>query len=339
MTSFSKVIEINLIISFLFICVNVANCFALEGGEAAAKIFLETYAKEQVKHRLSEYLNENPEALGSTDPRIGSKSVEFLGKLLTVYNLMTAKTEKEKAVSAFYFIYTPDPTTAVIIMCAQIIDTMISLSHNRELLKTYEESMQLNRETTNIYSMVNSVEVNRQAHMLGKIEELLINFSKIKDNFLKSKIFSYVTSGFDGELPTDEELSFELQEFSLLIKYTNELRVQKIFFDKVLGSEIKYRASEAFGFNLDKAIDEYLRVGDKLIELDSLIIQVSIRIKNDRRLSNFLEKAAVDRKNIRSYYFCVNEMNNYFRGRRSSETQSLEVDIYEQCKQFKYSEL
>lgn len=103
------------------------SAFCSKATDAAAGRAVETFVKEQMKKELADFVNANPQVVFSTDAQIGTKGLTFVSKALAVYGFLNPKSDRERAWSATYFVVSPEPMTAALLIAAQLADTVLSL--------------------------------------------------------------------------------------------------------------------------------------------------------------------------------------------------------------------
>lgn len=188
---------------------------ALYSGEietAVGKEMLTEYTKEQLKFRLAEHINKNPHLVFSTNPKIGTESLRFVGQSLALYGLLTAKTDRDRMWSATHLILSPEPTTALVLLAVQLADTLISLKSQATLTKIYAEISAIQANTVATIRSITEIEAQRQTAMLQGFIKTTEEIRNIQQKLLDSPVSLYLTDQ-SHQTPNAQELSTALELF------------------------------------------------------------------------------------------------------------------------------
>lgn len=168
---------------------NSALSFAGETETKVATAFAASYAKEQLKHQLAEFLNKNPKIVFSSNPQIGTQGMRFLSQALSVYGLLTAKTDRERAWSAAYLIISPEPTTAAALFAAQMIDTLLTMKANRDLARIYEEIAEIQAKASGLVMKIATQNYNSQIARIQKFEDSLNRVDELQSSLMADSLY------------------------------------------------------------------------------------------------------------------------------------------------------
>jgi hypothetical protein len=177
------------------------------GGDVETRVataFASSYAQEQLKHQLAEFLDKNPRIVFSSNPTIGTQGMRFLSQALSAYNLLTAKTDRERAWSAAYLILSPEPTTAAALFAAQMIDTLLTMKAERDLARIYEEIAEIQAQTSSIVTKLATQDYNSQIAYVQKFESTLEQVDHLQGSLMSDPLYvALQTQGDLGSLNPD----------------------------------------------------------------------------------------------------------------------------------------
>lgn len=145
----------------------------------AVEAFASAYAQEQIKAQLANYLNHNPQIIGSVNPNIGDQSMRYVGKIIAVYGFMHARNDKDRAFALAQFLV-PDPTTAMILFAIQLGDAVLTMQHQRDLAKIYEDVAVISRDTVKIWTHIYKSDYSQQIYLINKFSEGVDRIEKFK---------------------------------------------------------------------------------------------------------------------------------------------------------------
>lgn len=186
-----KVVQLVLALSLF---VNSGRSFAASPEEVILKATAKEYVKSQLLDGLKNYLNQNPQAVGSLNPRLGTQTVKVISKALAVYALFTAKTDNQKAWASLHVVYSPEPVTALIIFALQLTDVLLQMQHGKIMaqmrlrtIQMYEELVKLNERQHNNEVKKISEAFSNYGSALAQIER---EFKRIERSPTVLNIFS-----------------------------------------------------------------------------------------------------------------------------------------------------
>lgn len=296
------------------------NSYAVD-SEKVFEVFGKAYAVEQTKEGLRKLLDKNPKYVFSKDPKIGTKYINFISKSLAAYSLITAETDKEKGWAALQLVLPPDPT--MILLAIQIADMLITIEHQRDLYRIYEETSRIEAERINILKRVYTADVVRQKAVLDRLTDLFAKTDSALADFEKSKFYTYFMSPIrkESEEPLVEEIAAGLRMLFLIREEILNIEVAKIFMDKTvdikevgIGEEM-IRNLVNYCEYLSKKKEEIEKIA---IELQSVLYPAMAEMK----LKNLKERTFAYKRKLRTYRICVEAVNRAI----TAEMWSLEPD-------------
>lgn len=197
--------------------------FAGEYEQEIAKAMAETYAKEQIKFRAADYLNRNPQIVLSHNHQIGNVALKAFNDTLGVWNLVTAKTDKERLWAATYFVVPPEPTAAAILITAQFLDLYLSMESAGRIMKLDAETARIYRDAIKSVQTVADIQQEKILRVLERFETLLEEIESTQRLVLDHKLATYLMMGGE-ERPSTEEIKGALELTMALARQLEELQ-------------------------------------------------------------------------------------------------------------------
>ncbi len=171
-----------------------ATAAASEVEQRVASAFATEYAKEQLKHQLAEFLNRNPQVVFSSNPTIGNQSIRFLSQVMATYGLLTAKTDRERAWHAAYLIITPEPTTAAILVAAQLTDTLLSIKAQARVAQIRKDTAEIQAQALRLLRKVATAEAAQKARIIADYDSALVDVEKYVSTLTKNGVYQKISA-------------------------------------------------------------------------------------------------------------------------------------------------
>lgn len=203
-------------------------------GEAAAT----AYAKEQIKFQLAEFLNRNPNLVGSTSATIGTESLRFISKSLAVYGLMTARTDKDRIWSTTHLILTPEPTTALVLIAVQLTDTFLALKAQAQLAEIYSETALVRAKSLELIKQIYTYESNYQFQLLSEFDQIINAILALKSKTEKHSVTRFLLNDGGDEPPPVAEIEQALENHRKLAQLLERLETQTTLIEFLIRPEI-----------------------------------------------------------------------------------------------------
>lgn len=215
----------NILLSSLIVLTLLnSNAYASSDVDNSLEAFSKAYGVELLKYEIVDYFNKNPELLLSNDPLIGSKALNLMSKLLAVGTLADPDSnDKQKFYAGLHLILTPDLTTTLILTSIQLADSLLSLEHEKTILKIKEQTQKYMLES---YSLKQQVYNSEYYYLTSRLESLieLIN----RHTALRKEIGLKSISGGD-----ELEINSILSKFVELNSIVSQLKKQQHFLESL----------------------------------------------------------------------------------------------------------
>ncbi len=270
------------------------------------EVLAKTYAKEQLKAQVAHFVNLNPHYVGSTNPQIGTEALRFASRIVAAYGLVTAKTDKERGWAALYLVYVPDPTTAMALFAIQLADTLVSLSHQKELLRIYEEVAALHAETSRILTAVYTEDFERQLEVIERITILMDLIHEDLERVTQSPLNEFSESISEEEALAVFEALFSLRQNIF------DLQVAKIFWDQEVRAEELGLTEE-----MDKGLNQFVsNLGEVKASVDELyqkLVMVFQSAQAEESWGILQRRLAPHRRDLQLYLACTQASHRWAR--------------------------
>ena len=305
--------------------------FADAKVDKIGKVFVEEYVKKQVQKKLESFLNRNPEILFSGSPSAGTTMMKWVGRALSVHQLITAQNDKQRLLAAANLIISPEPTTAMILIAVQVADMVISMQHQSNIAKINEETMRLELEAMKILKEIVIQDYTYQAGIVNGLMEKANEINRLHGEIINSPatLFFIGTSGAPPAALEMEELFGNVSELHRLIV---DFQTLEIMYNAVVEKE-----------NLDLLVENIdgLYIFSKTLltikkEVEPILKTVRTafaHIKGQDRYQKLTLKREKRKQKLNTYLRCSRLMNESITQRHfgNSQFSNKNIEFIENC--------
>jgi hypothetical protein len=325
--------KVLLSLSFVF-CAPLTQTFATSVEEEVLKEFSKEFMKSQAKKELAAFLNANHEILNSTNAQVGTTAVQYIGVMMAAYNLFTAETDKQRLFAAanigVYF--SPEPSTALILLAIQMADMIITLEHQKSLAKIYRKISEIEFRTAATLKQVFEQKYREQKRIIDKIRLTHKNILEAHESLRTDPVMIFLGDPSSNEMPETPKVQEAFKKVGDLYQLLLNYKVERIMFD---------------GFVEVEKVDGFAKIAQSLKEFDELHQPMSIQVdaimliirkfysslQASETLSELQKIRAEKQTAMEKYVFCSDAAN------RMLSAKLLDQDIYESDELFGYQKL
>lgn len=317
-------------VSIIMVLTLAAASVKADEYQQAAEIFANVYVQEQVKLRLADYINKNPQIVGATNPEIGTQSMRVVGQLIAAYQFLNARNDKERAYAAMALMV-PDPTAAMVIFAIQLSDMILTLRHQKDLVKTYERIALINKETTAIWTTILKESIKQQQATIQKFGQNLEEIQSLRKELSDSAIYQLL-SGAENTLVTEENISRAIE---VVFKLQSSITILINTFRKIEATVDLhlFEISDATVAEWREIVESYEVVEVDIKNLRSSFLNIFAITAAQSAMRSISEKVSEKTYDGAAYLACIEVFNERSRQILMSIEDEIDYAFLESCKE------
>lgn len=274
--------------------------------EGAAKAFADTYVREQIKARIADYMNKNPEVVGSVSSNIGTRSMRVVGQVIAAHNFATANSDKERLFATMQF-FAADPTTMLVVFAIQLGDALVTMKHQKGLAEIYERIAHYQKETVEIYAAMAIESIKEQLSLVERFGTTLAQIDQFESKIRKNPLYRHLVE--DNSVLFSEDDIVEAME--ALFTYEQEIRhLQRIH--RLIELKVQF---EALGFPPEARsswatiVNSFGLQQSELKNMHATFLQIFVSANAAASMRSISEKVGTARDEGLLYLSCIRAIN------------------------------